>query len=380
MVEQDFLATEFETRVENAQRAMHHEGLDALLFTSEAEMRYFTGFRTLFWQSPTRPWFLVLPLVGKPIAIIPEIGAELMRTTWIDDIRTWSSPAPRDDGISLLVEALQNSNKIGIPMGRESTLRMPLKDFEHLRQRLRNSMLVDCSDLINSQRMTKSTAEIAIISEICTIASASFANAANLFFEGQSLKAVFRSFRMDLLAQGADDVPYLVGGAGQGGYKDVISPPRDTPLRSGDVLMLDTGATRKGYYCDFDRNFAIGHAGEAAKSAYTKLHTAIDAAMRITRPGITCGELYKTIAHKLDGLEQGGAIGRFGHGLGMQLTEAPSIINFDDTVLREGMVLTLEPSIAVCDDKIMVHEENIVVQDGPPLLLSKRAPPELPVL
>jgi Xaa-Pro dipeptidase len=45
------------------------------------------------------------------------------------------------------------------------------------------------------------------------------------FREGQTLKEAFRSFKIDLLTLGADDVPYLVGGAGPGGYGDVISPP-----------------------------------------------------------------------------------------------------------------------------------------------------------
>jgi len=377
---QDFPVTEFEARVENAQIAMHRENLDALLFTSEAEMRYFSGFRTLFWQSPTRPWFLIVPKSGKPIAVIPEIGAELMRSTWIEDIRTWSSPADKDDGISLLAQTLEQCPKIGLPMGRESSLRMPLADFERLRNQLRNSTIVDCSNLSSALRMVKSAAEIAIISDICTIASNSFAHASELFFEGQQLGEAFRAFRIDLLMQGADDVPYLVGGAGQDGYADVISPPDNTPLRSGDVLMLDTGATLKGYYCDFDRNFAIGHASDAAKFAYARLHAAIEAGLRKARPGIPCSTLYSVMAQELQDNIDGGGVGRFGHGLGMQLTEAPSLISFDHTVLQQGMVLTLEPSMKVCDRKIMVHEENILIQDGAPRLLSRRAPPELPVL
>ena len=100
----DFPDSEFEARLEAAQVAMQRDGLDALLFTTEAEMRYFTGFRTLFWQSPTRPWFLIIPKAGKPVAIIPEIGAALMGQTWLDDIRTWSSPHADDDGVSLLVD------------------------------------------------------------------------------------------------------------------------------------------------------------------------------------------------------------------------------------------------------------------------------------
>jgi Xaa-Pro aminopeptidase len=55
--------------------------------------------------------------------------------------------------------------------------------------------------------------------------------------------------------------------------------------------------------------------------------------------------------------------GRLGHGLGMQLTEWPSIIARDHTVLVEGMVLTLEPSVNLIGEKIMVHEENIVIRE-----------------
>jgi Xaa-Pro aminopeptidase len=78
--------------------------------------------------------------------------------------------------------------------------------------------------------------------------------------------------------------------------------------------------------------------------------------------------------------DQGGEVGRYGHGLGMQLTEQPSHAVFDDTVLEENMVITLEPSLNYGDGRIMVHEENLVVQNGKPRLLSVRATPELPII
>jgi Xaa-Pro aminopeptidase len=78
--------------------------------------------------------------------------------------------------------------------------------------------------------------------------------------------------------------------------------------------------------------------------------------------------------------DQGGEVGRYGHGLGMQLTEWPSHADFDETVLEENMVITLEPSLNYGDGLIMVHEENIVVQNGAPRLLSMRAAPELPII
>jgi Xaa-Pro aminopeptidase len=72
--------------------------------------------------------------------------------------------------------------------------------------------------------------------------------------------------------------------------------------------------------------------------------------------------------------------GRLGHGLGVTLTEWPSLTPLDTTELREGMVLTLEPSVNIAPGLIMVHEENIVLRAHGPELLSCRAPAALPVI
>ena len=274
---------------------MHASEIDALLLMTEAEIRYFTGFRTAFWQSPTRPWFVVLPRDGKPIAIIPEIGAALMRETWVEDIRTWASPHATDDGLSLLSDALRVARVIGLPMGRESSLRMPLEDFETLWARLSGAMFLDASPILQRLRLVKSSAEIALITEICQITSSAFAQAPTLFHEGQPLKESFRAFKIALLEAGAEDVPYLVGGAGQGGYGDVISPPDETSLRSGDVLMLDTGASLKGYFADFDRNFAIGQDSDAARSAYETLWQATEAGLQAARPGARAVDAFQAM-------------------------------------------------------------------------------------
>ncbi|MEZ5876760.1 MAG: aminopeptidase P family N-terminal domain-containing protein [Tepidamorphaceae bacterium] len=73
--ERGFPQAEFAQRTERAQALMAQADLDALLLTTEAEIRYFTGYLTRFWESPTRPWFLIVPAFGKPAAVIPGIGA-----------------------------------------------------------------------------------------------------------------------------------------------------------------------------------------------------------------------------------------------------------------------------------------------------------------
>jgi Xaa-Pro aminopeptidase len=380
-----FPDSEFENRTNRAQSLMKKQNIDALLLTTEPEVRYFSGFHTLFWQSPTRPWFIYVPREGKPIAVIPEIGAELMRSTWLDDIRTWSAPNPSDDGITQLKELIESelgaSGNVGIPMGHETHVRMPLADFNSLREALSSYNFVDATDIIRSLRMIKSELEIEKISYICQITSKTFSQADSLFFVGQTLQDSFREFKRANLANGADDVPYLVGGAGPGGYRDVISPPTNRPLEHGDLLMLDTGSVFDGYYCDFDRNFAIGNADDSSKYAYDILWRATEAGRVAMVPGATCTSVYIAMCEVIEELDKSSNdVGRLGHGLGMQLTEWPSLAAFDETILQNNMVMTLEPSISYGDGKLMVHEENLVIRDGYAHFLTQRATCELPVI
>ncbi len=383
--ERGFNHAEFSTRTAKAQVAMAASGLAGMLLMSEQDVRYFTGFQTLFWQSPTRPWFVFVPAQGKPVAVIPEIGAELMRRSWIDDIRTWSAPAPQDDGISLLTDLLDPLSKagakIGVMKGHETKLQMPLGDWERLMAGLPGLEIADVTGLVQGLRMVKSAAEIEKLAHICAIGSAAFAKVPEVIHAGMPLEDVFRQFRLTAIGNGADDVPYLVGAADQGGYADVISPPSRRPLQNGDVLMLDTGCTWDGYFCDFDRNWAIGHADDDAKRAYDVLWRATQAGIEAAKPGNTCRDLFmamSTVIAEMD--SSGGDIGRLGHGLGIQLTEQPSHAAFDETVLKEKMVLTIEPSLSYGNGQMMVHEENIVVTKGAARLLSTRAAPELLVV
>ena len=121
---------EFERRLSRAQAIMRGYEFDALVVTAPSNIRYFSGFDTQFWESPTRPWFLVVPADGAPTAVIPDIGVPGMALTCVTDIRGWQAPCPEDDGTSLLAATLANLphrfGRIGAELGREMVLRMPL--------------------------------------------------------------------------------------------------------------------------------------------------------------------------------------------------------------------------------------------------------------
>ena len=379
-----FETVEFKNRLVKAQSMMAKAGLDALLLTTEPEVRYFTGFLTRFWESPTRPWFLIIPAQSDPIAVIPSIGAELMGQSWIEDIRTWRSPSLEDDGVSLLADALRevvgSSGKIGVPMGHETHVRMPLADFQSLTDMIAPITFTRADGIMRALRLVKSQAETVKIKQACSIANRAFERVKEIAGAGTPLDQVFRRFQMLCLEEGADWVAYLAGGAGPSGYGDVISPATPAPLLQGDVLMLDTGLVWDGYFCDFDRNFSIGVPTNIAAAGHMQLMEAVDAAMAMIKPGVTAADIF----HAMDKIVTGGKgeseAGRLGHGLGMQLTEWPSFIPGDHTIIEEGMVLTLEPGVETGQDRIMVHEENIVVTANGAEPLSIFAKPELEVL
>ena len=374
-----FNITQFENRTLKAQELMQKHELDALLLTTETNVRYFTGFLTRFWESPTRPWYLIIPRKGKPIAVIPSIGEALMSKTWIEDIRTWPSPDLKDDGISLLSDTLdeiaQNKN-IGIPSGTETCVRMPQTDLKKLSQ---NVKLTSDFDIVQKLRMTKSNEEIDKIEKACRIAEKAFRRVPEIAFENVNLDEVFRKFQILCLEAGADWVPYLAGGADTEGYDDVISPAKVAPLKKQDILMLDTGLVWDGYFCDYDRNWSVGAPSKTVSGAYSQLLEASDAAFELAKPGATASDLFHAMNSILTLNSSSTDAGRLGHGVGMSLTEWPSIIPDDHTVLEKGMVLSLEPGIAI-KNKIIVHEENIEITETGARYLSPKANKDLPVI
>ncbi len=380
-----FTLAEFEQRTQKIQSEMAQEKLDALLLTTEPNVRYFSGFQSQFWESPTRPWFLVVPAEGKPVAVIPEIGWAGMQETWIEDIRTWKSPCPEDDGISLLEKTISQfttkHKRLGVTLGQESHLRMPNANFKKLTENLRSVEIVDTALMIHRLRKIKSEQEIQKIAYICDITSAAFNALPEVLRLGESERQSCLKLRQDLLNRGADHSPYMIAGSGQGGYDNIIMGPTDRILNDGDVLIIDTGSTYDGYFCDFDRNFAFGHLDDQTRKAYEVVFQSTEAGFQAARPGNTTTDIWAAMWKVLEeGGALGNSVGRMGHGLGMQLTEWPSVTAEDNTLLEPGMIVTLEPGMTFAPNQQMVHEENLVITEDGALMLSKRAPVEMPLI
>ena len=388
----DFAESEYDMRAEKARRLMAEHGLAVLLLTGEADFRYFAGFHTETWASPTRPRFLVLPADGELVAVVPASNLLAMRQAGVvDDVRTWNAPNPADEGVSLLADVIRQAcphgGALGVEMGPETRIAMPLADVLRLRELVAPLSFCDSSVVIREVRRIKSSAEIANIRTVARIVSDGFEALSTKFRVGMSEHEVGALLKADILSRGADKTPFMAVESGRSGYDKIITGPSHRRLEPGDLLFIDTGSTLNGYWCDFDRHFAVGHLADEARHAHELVYLATEAGLNAVRPGTRTCDVWSAMAAVMsESGTTGSVVGRMGHGLGLIPTGPPSLNATDETVLEPGMVITIEPSMSyLCRDQpdrqlLMVHEENVAVTDDGYELLSRRAPREIPIM
>ena len=379
-----FPKEEYLKRLDNIHKKLENENIDAIVITSPANFRYFSGLDSNFWESPTRPWFLVISQNYPIKAIVPSIGITVMEKTFIKNIEVWQSPNPKDEGVSLLKKIIKNypkNSNIGFELANETYLRMSIQDYIKIKEELSDYNFVDSSQVIWNLRKIKSKIEIQYISKVCSIASKVFDNFPDKIYPKISEREATSIFKKELINNGIDYIMYMACASGQGGYDQIIANPTEKQLDNGDILIIDTGSTLNGYFCDFDRNFGFGKISQASLDAYTKLWEAIESTLEIIKPGISCSEIYSSLSNYLvqENINNS-SVGRMGHGLGLQLTEPPSIMQSDQTILEKNMIITLEPSIELSKNTILVQEENILITEDGYKLLSTRTPEKLPII
>ena len=378
-----FPKEEYLKRLDNIHKKLENENIDAIVITSPANFRYFSGLDSNFWESPTRPWFLIISKNGKIKALVPSIGLSAIESTFIKDIEVWQSPNPKDEGTSLLkkiIKTFPKNSNIGFELGMETYLRMSIKEFLKIKKDLQEYNFIDSTNIIWSLRKIKSDLEIKNIEKICSITSKVFNNLINKISLGMSEREIATIFKKDLINNGVDYIMYLSCVSGINGYNQIICNPSEKKIGDGDILIIDTGSTLNGYYCDFDRNFGFGNINQKSLDAYNKLWNATEKTLEIIKPGISCKEVYESLSKNLFSNNVKSSVGRMGHGFGLQLTEPPSIMIDDNTILEKNMILALEPSIEIENDLMLVHEENILITQNGNRLLSSRTPKELPVI
>jgi len=286
----------------------------------------------------------------------------------LKDIRTYNSIFGVPN--KLLAKALKDAGlkhaRIGVELGLEQRLNMPLKDYVALAKSLPGVKFVDAADIIWSLRMVKSQEELDLMTQACEIVGKGRQKTFREVEVGMTEREIARLFSRHMLEDGADGVSFIHVSAGM--------PPNltyvflDRRLRKGGILFLDGGAYVHTYTCDYSRIAVAGRPTPKQEHVHKTVRKANKKMAEALRPGVTCADIFKIGARilkegNLPGTMLEGA-GRMGHGQGMLLTEPPSISPFDETVLVPGMVVSTEPGVEIAGGNFVLEDIHVITQDG----------------
>jgi Xaa-Pro aminopeptidase len=148
------------------------------------------------------------------------------------------------------------------------------------------------------------------------------------------------------------------------GLRTALPHARPSPaaLKRGALLLIDMGALYQGYSSDMTRVFSLGRPSRRARVLYSAVLESQQAAIAAIRPGVTAASIDKAARTSLG--ERG--LDKFfthstGHGLGLEIHEAPALRRSDSTVLQPGMVITVEPGVYLRDEGGMRIEDTVLV-------------------
>ena len=168
--------------------------------------------------------------------------------------------------------------------------------------------------------------------------------------------------------------------------------PGSRALREGDIIGLDVGVVRSGYYADAARTYPIGAVSEAARALMEVTRESLELAIDTARPGNHLSDISHVIQTFAESKGFGVVRDLVGHGIGRQMHEEPQIPNFGPPgkgpVLAPGMVLAIEPMLnagthevftlrdnwtfVTADGKLSAHfEDTVAVTDDGPVIMTR---------
>jgi len=336
---------EIEARLERARILMGEAGADALLVGAGASLRYFTG---VAWGATERLVAMLLPKTGRPTLVCPafELGS-LEASLAIDaNIRLWQE----DENPAALVGqalAMLGADTLAFDPA------LPFSVFNNLKAVSPSLEVIDGAPIIDGCRSVKSAAELALMRHAKALTLDIHARAARLLRPGITTGEVRRFIDAAHRAGGADGGSTFC--AVQFGRATAYPHglPGEQALAQGDLVLIDTGCQMRGYHSDITRTYVFGEPSAEHRRIWDIEHQAQAAAFDAVRPGAPCETIDLAARAVLErhGLGPGYALPglphRTGHGIGLQIHEAPYLVRGDKTPLRAGMCFSNEPMIVI---------------------------------
>ena len=344
------------TRLERAQHFAAREGIDTLVITPGADLRYLTGYAALPLERLT---CLILPASGDPVLVVPALEKSAAVAAGVSfDIATWGET---DDPFALVADIAGDPATLGVDdhmwVSRAFALRAA---FPAARQVL-------AGPIVQELRIRKDEAEVEALREAGGAIDRVHSLVPVWLRPGRTEREVGADIARAIIDEGHETVDFVIVGSGPNG----ASPHHelsDRVIQAGDPVVIDIGGTMPSGYCsDSTRNYlAGGEAPEEYLQFYSVLAEAQDAQRAYARPGVTAESVDKIGRDIIATAGYGDQfMHRTGHGIGQETHEEPYIVAGNELVLEEGMAFSIEPGIYL-EGKFGARIEDIVIctEDG----------------
>ena len=331
------------------------QGLGAIALVPGANFHYVTG---LHFHLMERPTLLFQTAENQLVAIIPELEREKWSQSFPQAQTFYWQDSDGYHGAFAKAAAALTGQMIGV-----EGQRMRVFEGDALRRHFQQGAIVDAETHLIDLRLTKSTEEIAALEAAIQISETALAEVIETVRAGMTERAILNALKARMLAHGAEGLAFdpivLAGG-------NAASPhgsAGDTALRPGDALLIDFGASFHGYHADITRTFFCGHVSDDHAQIYATVLAANDLGRTISGPDLTAHDLDGAVTGVLAASAFAGLIlHKTGHGLGLDVHEAPQIMQGNHRPLLPGMVFTIEPGLYRPGEIGVRIEDNVVIE------------------
>lgn len=321
--------------------------LDAVLITDLRNIRYLCGF------------------IGSEGALL--IGQE---TAWflcdsrytrqaeseVHDAQVVECGAVRVDTIAAI--AMEHAlHRIGF-----EAAHVTVSAFRRMSEKLEAIDLIELPSALDEIRLCKDADEVAQLKYVATLASQSLGTILELIKPDVREVDIALALEMEMRRRGAEGIAFdFIVASGERGAMP-HGRASDKHIQNGELVTIDFGAVKNGFHSDETVTVACGQPNARQQEIHAIVKAAHDRAIEAVRPGISCRDLDEVARSYIRDKGYGDYFGHgLGHGVGLEIHEAPTVSPRSSLVLAEGMVITIEPGIYIPGFGGVRIEDTVVV-------------------
>jgi Xaa-Pro aminopeptidase len=226
--------------------------------------------------------------------------------------------------------------------------------------------LIPTTGLVEDLRRSKDEIEIEHIRRACEVADDAFRWVLDRLVPGITEREVALDLEVRMRLSGADAVsfPPIVGSGPLSAH--IHHSPSERPLEKGDLVLLDLGALVEGYCSDMTRTVILGTATEEQIALYALVLEAQEAAIEQVAPGVDAAYVDRRARSIISDAGHGDTFAHgLGHGVGLDIHEAPTLKKISEDVLAPGDVVTVEPGVYLeGQGGVRIEDSVLVTQTG----------------